>query len=112
MAATNEGREAHTSYAVVERMKHVTFVEAELHTGRTHQIRVHFQHIGFPIVGDLVYGKRHNARLSEETGCEVARQMLHASRIALKHPRTKKQMKFEAPLPKDFEKALRCYRKA
>lgn len=111
MAATDKGREAHTSYEVLERMKHVTFVEAGLHTGRTHQIRVHFQHIGFPIVGDLVYGKKQNVRLADETGCEVVRQMLHASRIALKHPRTKKRMKFEAPLPKDFEKALRCFRR-
>ena len=112
MAATEDGREAHTSYEVVERMKHVTFVEAGLHTGRTHQIRVHFQHIGFPIVGDLVYGKKQNVRLTDETGCEVARQMLHASRIVLKHPRTKKRMKFEAPLPNDFKKALSCFRKA
>lgn len=112
MAATDDGREAHTSYEVVERLKHVTYVEAGLHTGRTHQIRVHFQHIGFPIVGDLVYGKRQNVRLAEETGCEVARQMLHASRITLKHPRTKKQVKFEAPLPKDFKAALQCFRKA
>ena len=112
MTATDDGREAHTSYEVVERMKRVTFVEAGLHTGRTHQIRVHFQHIGFPIVGDLVYGKKQNARLFDETGCEVSRQMLHASQIILKHPRTKKQMKFKAPLPKDFEAALKCFRKA
>jgi 23S rRNA pseudouridine1911/1915/1917 synthase len=111
MAAVDKGREAHTSFEVLERMKHVTFVEAGLHTGRTHQIRVHFQHIGFPIVGDFVYGKRHNVRIVDETGCEVSRQMLHASRIALKHPRTKKQMKFEAPLPKDFQAALKCFRK-
>jgi 23S rRNA pseudouridine1911/1915/1917 synthase len=112
MAATEDGREAHTSYKVLERMSHVTLVEAELHTGRTHQIRVHFQHIGFPIVGDLVYGERKNAKLRDTTGCEVARQLLHASRIVLKHPRTKKQMKFEAPLPKDFKAALKCFRAA
>jgi 23S rRNA pseudouridine1911/1915/1917 synthase len=110
MAATNDGREAHTSYKIIERLPHVTLVEAGLHTGRTHQIRVHFQHIGFPIVGDLVYGKRQNARLLEETGCEVTRQMLHASRIELKHPRTKKVVKFEAPLPSDFKAALKCFR--
>jgi 23S rRNA pseudouridine1911/1915/1917 synthase len=112
MAAVDKGREAHTSYDVVERMKHVTFVEVELHTGRTHQIRVHFQHIGCPVVGDLVYGKRQNGRLFDTTDCEVSRQMLHASRIVLKHPRTKKRMKFEAPLPKDFQSALKCFRKA
>jgi 23S rRNA pseudouridine1911/1915/1917 synthase len=111
MAAGDDGREAHTSYEVMERMSLVTFVEAQLHTGRTHQIRVHFQHIGFPIVGDLVYGKRKNDTLFEASGCEVSRQMLHASKIVLKHPRTKKKMAFEAPLPKDFEKALKCFRK-
>jgi 23S rRNA pseudouridine1911/1915/1917 synthase len=111
MAASDDGREAHTSYEVIERMAHVTHVEAQLHTGRTHQIRVHFQHIGFPIVGDLVYGKRKNAMLFETAGCEVTRQMLHASQIVLKHPRTKKRMKFEAPLPKDFQAALKCFRK-
>jgi 23S rRNA pseudouridine1911/1915/1917 synthase len=111
MAATDDGREAHTSYEVIERMSHVTLIAALLHTGRTHQIRVHFQHIGFPIVGDLVYGKRKNDALFEATGCEVPRQMLHASKIVLKHPRTKKRMKFEAPLPKDFQTALKCFRK-
>jgi len=112
MAASDDGRDAHTSYEVIERMKHVTFVEAQIHTGRTHQIRVHFQHIGYPVVGDLVYGKRKNDTLFEAAGCEVARQMLHASRIVLKHPRTKKQVKFEAPLPKDFNAALKCFRRA
>jgi 23S rRNA pseudouridine1911/1915/1917 synthase len=112
MAAGDKGREAHTSYSVVERLRLVTLIEAGLHTGRTHQIRVHFQHIGFPIVGDLVYGKRQNARLAEATGCEVNRQMLHASRIILNHPRTGKRVKFEAPLPKDFKAALKCFRAA
>jgi 23S rRNA pseudouridine1911/1915/1917 synthase len=60
----------------------------------------------------LVYGKKQNTRLFDDSGCEVSRQMLHASRIILKHPRTKKRMKFEAPLPKDFEAALKCFRKA
>lgn len=110
MTATDNGREAHTSYEVLERMSQVTFVEVQIHTGRTHQIRVHFQHIGFPVVGDLVYGNRKNATLAEATGCKVHRQMLHASRIILKHPRTKKKMKFEAPLPADFKAALKCFR--
>ncbi|MGZ4963854.1 MAG: RluA family pseudouridine synthase [Limisphaerales bacterium] len=111
MTARDDGREAHTSYKVIERLAHVTYVETQIHTGRTHQIRVHFQHIGYPVVGDLVYGDRKNAKLSEVTGCKVTRQMLHASRIVLKHPRTKKQMKFEAPIPKDFNAALKCFRK-
>lgn len=111
MAAIEDGREAHTSYEVVERLKHITHVEAQIHTGRTHQIRVHFEHIGFPVVGDLVYGVRKNATLLKETGCKVPRQMLHAMRIVLKHPRTGKKVKFEAPIPKDFTEALKCFRK-
>jgi 23S rRNA pseudouridine1911/1915/1917 synthase len=112
MTASEDGRDAHTTYEVVERLKHVTYVEAQIHTGRTHQIRVHFQHIGFPVVGDLVYGSRKNAALTEATGCEVSRQMLHATRIVLNHPRTKKRVTFEAPIPKDFTAALKCFRKA
>jgi len=74
----------------------------DLHTGRTHQIRVHFQHLGFPVVGDLVYGRRHNARLRETAGCGAPRLMLHARQLALTHPRTGRRMVFEAPLPADF----------
>src|SRR4051812_4788406 len=63
MAVTDEtGREARTTYRVMERLRATTFVEVGLHTGRTHQIRVHFQFLGFPLVGDLTYGQRQNRR--------------------------------------------------
>jgi 23S rRNA pseudouridine1911/1915/1917 synthase len=77
-----------------------------LHTGRTHQIRVHFQHLGYPLVGDLTYGQRQNTRLEELTGFSAPRQMLHAWRLGFKHPRTGRHMKFEAPLPEDFLDAI------
>ena len=67
MTATDDGRDAHTSYKVVERLANVTYVEAQIHTGRTHQIRVHFQHIGYPVVGDLIYGDRKNAEFCRKS---------------------------------------------
>src|SRR6185503_13299943 len=76
------GREAWTSYRVIERLRGATLVEAVLHTGRTHQIRVHFQHLGYPIVGDDTYGKRQNKRLTELTNYSAPRQLLHAHKLS------------------------------
>ena len=100
------GREARTGYRVLERLRGATLVEAILHTGRTHQIRVHFQFIGFPLVGDATYGNRQNQRLAELTGYTAPRQILHAGRLAFIHPRTAKRLSFEAPRPEDFLEAL------
>ncbi|HAV64177.1 MAG TPA: RluA family pseudouridine synthase [Verrucomicrobiales bacterium] len=100
------GRAAHTSYRVLQRYQGATLVEAHLHTGRTHQIRVHFQYIGFPLVGDATYGKRQNNRLKDLTGYVAPRQMLHAHSIAFNHPRSGIELTFRAELPKDFEEAL------
>ena len=111
MAVTDgRGREAWTSYRVLERLRSATLMEATLHTGRTHQIRVHFQHLGFPVAGDLVYGKRPNARLTELTAYTAPRQMLHARRLGFTHPGTGKKVVFEAPWPEDFKAALRAWR--
>jgi 23S rRNA pseudouridine1911/1915/1917 synthase len=100
------GRAACTSYRVLERLREATLVEALLHTGRTHQIRVHFQYIGFPIVGDMTYGNRQNNRLAELTNYTAPRQMLHARKLTFTHPRTGKKLSFEAPWPEDFKDAL------
>jgi 23S rRNA pseudouridine1911/1915/1917 synthase len=104
------GREARTNYRVLERLEAATLVEAVLHTGRTHQIRVHFQFIGFPLVGDATYGNRQNQRLGDLTGYSAPRQMLHASRLAFIHPRSAKRLSFEAPRPEDFLDALAALR--
>jgi 23S rRNA pseudouridine1911/1915/1917 synthase len=104
------GREARTGYQVLERLRGATLVEAVLHTGRTHQIRVHFQFLGFPLVGDATYGNRQNQRLAELTNYAAPRQMLHACRLAFIHPRTGKRMSFEAPRPEDFQDALAALR--
>jgi 23S rRNA pseudouridine1911/1915/1917 synthase len=107
MAVDEEfGREAHTSYRVLERLRGATLVQAWLHTGRTHQIRVHFKFLGFPLLGDATYGHRHNQHLEELTQYRAPRQMLHAYRLAFIHPRTAKRLLFEAPRPEDFKDAL------
>jgi 23S rRNA pseudouridine1911/1915/1917 synthase len=111
MAVTDgRGRDAWTSYRTLERLREATLVEALLHTGRTHQIRVHFKHIGFPLVGDDTYGNRPNKRLTELTGYRAPRQMLHAHKLAFKHPRSGKKLSFEAPWPEDFRDALGALR--
>jgi 23S rRNA pseudouridine1911/1915/1917 synthase len=107
MAVDEEfGREAHTSYRVLERLRGATLAEASLHTGRTHQIRVHFKFLGYPLVGDATYGQRQNQRLAELTGYAAPRQMLHAFRLGFIHPRTARRLRFEAPRPADFLEAL------
>jgi 23S rRNA pseudouridine1911/1915/1917 synthase len=100
------GREAHTSYRVLERLRGATLAEALLHTGRTHQIRVHFKFLGHPLLGDATYGQRPNQRLTEQTGYEAARQMLHAFQLGFIHPRTARRLTFQAPRPEDFKDAL------
>jgi len=107
----DSGRAAHTGYRVLERLNSATFVEAQLHTGRTHQIRVHFQFLGHPLVGDVTYGARQNKKLVELTGYEPPRVMLHARELSFIHPRTEREMSFEAPLPEDFRVALKSLRR-
>jgi len=101
------GRAAHTSYRVLERLREATLVEARLHTGRTHQIRVHFQFIGHALVGDETYGQRQNRRFTELTGYAAPRVMLHAHKLAFLHPRSSKRLCFESPRPADFADAAR-----
>jgi 23S rRNA pseudouridine1911/1915/1917 synthase len=111
MAVTDEsGRDAWTSYRVLERFKAATWVEAVLHTGRTHQIRVHFHHLGTPLVGDEMYGNRQNLRLKELARYAAPRQMLHARKLSFVHPGTGRRVVFEAPLPEDFRAALAALR--
>jgi 23S rRNA pseudouridine1911/1915/1917 synthase len=102
------GRDAWTSYRVQQRLRHSTFVEVTLHTGRTHQIRVHFQHFGHPVFGDDTYGKKQSARLAELTGFSPARSMLHSWRLGFKHPRKARLIEVEAPLPVDMREALKA----
>ena len=102
----DSGRAAHTQWRVLERLNAATWVEAHIFTGRTHQIRVHFQFLGHPLAGDKTYGARQNTRLADATGYEAPRVMLHALKLSFVHPRTEKKLNFQAPLPADFRKAL------
>jgi 23S rRNA pseudouridine1911/1915/1917 synthase len=99
-------RDARTGWRVIERLANCTLVEATLHTGRTHQIRVHFKHIGFPLAGDALYGKKATAQLASDTGVRADRQMLHAQSLAFTHPRSGERLTFEAAWPSDFEQVL------
>jgi 23S rRNA pseudouridine1911/1915/1917 synthase len=103
----DDGRAAHTSYQLIERLNAATLVDAQIHTGRTHQIRVHFQFINHPLVGDETYGARSNLRLKELTNYAAPRVMLHARDLSFEHPRTKKMAAFTAPVPPDFKDALK-----
>jgi 23S rRNA pseudouridine1911/1915/1917 synthase len=100
MAVTHRGKPARTGFRVVERFGHAALVECRLETGRTHQIRVHFQHIRHPLVGDPVYrrGTRH--------GMSFPRQALHAAELTLIHPRSRKSMTWRSPLPRDLKRLL------
>jgi len=113
MAVRDDGdrRAAHTSWRVLERLHAATLVEAQIHTGRTHQIRVHFQFLGFPVAGDNTYGAKPNARLKELTNYAAPRVLLHARELTFVHPRTQQPLKLDAPLPDDFKHALKLLRK-
>lgn len=106
------GRAARTSYQLKEDFSEASLVEATLHTGRTHQIRVHFKHLGFPILGDQTYGLRQTKALAQKLAFTPARQLLHAFRLQFVHPRTNEQIEAEAPIPRDFEQALERLRAA
>jgi 23S rRNA pseudouridine1911/1915/1917 synthase len=98
MAVRHGGREAVTSFEVVERYERVTLVRLFPKTGRTHQIRVHLAAIGHPILGDPVYGRGHHRTQRER----APRQALHAEKIAFRHPHTGARASFTAPLAEDL----------
>ena len=105
MAVTQKhSRHAVTHYRVIERMEKFTLIEAQLETGRTHQIRVHMTYIGHPLLGDPVYGPK-------KQPISLEGQALHARVLGFIHPRTGEYMEFEAPLPPHFEALLERLRK-
>ncbi|EPH95469.1 pseudouridine synthase, RluA family [Enterococcus faecalis 13-SD-W-01] len=99
-----DGKPAVTHFTVLERFEGFTLVELQLETGRTHQIRVHMQYIGYPLAGDPVYGPKKTLKGHG--------QFLHAKMLGFTHPTTQQQMVFEAPLPEIFEKTLDKLRKS
>ena len=99
MAVNKNGKNAVTHIKVLERFEKYTLLEVNIETGRTHQIRVHLSHIGYPIIGDYTYSNGKN-----EFGIEG--QCLHAKQLEFKHPITEKEMKLEAELPQYFREIL------
>jgi 23S rRNA pseudouridine1911/1915/1917 synthase len=107
MAVTPTGKEATTHYRVSDRFRNHTFIRCKLETGRTHQIRVHMAHIGYPLVGDPVYAGRKRlpkgvTRAVSEALREFNRQALHAAQLELVHPRTGERMAWQADTPDDM----------
>jgi 23S rRNA pseudouridine1911/1915/1917 synthase len=108
MAVTDRGKPARTAYDVLERLPGATLLSCKLESGRTHQIRVHLQSIGHPLVGDPVY--RRGAKSLGLGGFK--RQALHAARLELVHPRTGRMRHWESAMPEDFCALLRLFRNA
>lgn len=113
------GKPSSTYYQVLERLPGVTWVAAMPHTGRTHQIRVHLAHLGYPIVNDPQYGITigrtwHNIREDRKKKglpfADIHRHALHAFRLTFRHPVTGEEKTFEAPVPKDMTDLLEYYR--
>jgi len=100
------GKPAVTHYDILERYPGLTLLRCRLETGRTHQIRVHMQHIGHPLVGDTVYAsaRRGSAKIP------FPRQALHAERLGLVHPVSQQDMSWTTPLPPDFASLLQALR--
>lgn len=97
-AVVDKGKHAVTHFQVIERFGDFTLVECRLETGRTHQIRVHMNYIGFPLAGDPKYGPRKTI--------DFGGQVLHAGVLGFIHPVTKEYLEFESPLPEDFKQLL------
>ena len=96
---SSRGRPAKTDYRVIRSREQASLVECRLHSGRTHQIRVHLHHLGHPVFGDKVYAAR--------SAKNFPRQMLHAWKLGFRHPKTGGWKSFEAPLPHDFATAIK-----
>lgn len=110
MAVNERGKPARTAWEVLERLPGATLVACKLESGRTHQIRVHLQSIGHPLVGDPVYRRGARSEMPPLPGGAFNRQALHAARLELVHPRTSRKRVWESPLPADFRALLKAFR--
>lgn len=102
MAVVKKGKPARTHYKVIENFSGCTLLECALESGRTHQIRVHMQHIGHPLVGDPVYGKKPLPSPNASRLSAFHRQALHARRLSFVHPESGELLEFESDLPEDL----------
>jgi 23S rRNA pseudouridine1911/1915/1917 synthase len=106
------GKRAVTNWRVVERLGAAVRIEAELETGRTHQVRVHMAALGLPLLGDAIYGKPPRDPTLKDIGRMLGRQALHARRLGFRHPATGAWLEFVSELPQDFARALAALRAA
>jgi 23S rRNA pseudouridine1911/1915/1917 synthase len=111
MAVRRDGRAAVTHYRIEKKYRAHTLARVRLETGRTHQIRVHLAHVGYPIVGDPVYGGRRRLPAGATPALKAAlegfrRQALHAERLSFTHPRSGEPVSYHAPLPADLRELL------
>ena len=123
MVIHSRGKESITHYKLREQFQHFAFIELDIKTGRTHQIRIHLEALGYPLIVDSIYGKRDAFYLSEikhkkyrlSKGQEerplLTRTALHAGRLQFEHPTTKEQMTLEVPLHKDLKAVVNQLRK-
>ncbi|OQY46080.1 MAG: hypothetical protein B6242_08730 [Anaerolineaceae bacterium 4572_78] len=99
MAPVETGKPAQTHFTVLQNLRHFSLLSLDIKTGRTHQIRVHLNWLGYPIVGDMVYGQR-------KTNLAFERQFLHAYQLSFTHPNTEERLIFKATLPPDLKNIL------
>lgn len=102
---TKRGKEALTTWKVIEHYRSASLIEAKLGTGRTHQIRVHFASIGHPVLGDRTYGSKTSLEIGKRK-IIFPRQMLHAELLGFTHPITKEYLEFRSQLPEDMEEKI------
>jgi 23S rRNA pseudouridine1911/1915/1917 synthase len=103
----SNAREARTDWRMLARIDGTTLVEVQLHTGRTHQIRVHFSALRHPVVGDTLYGATPQLRAGKCTLPSLSRNFLHAAKLGFTQPRTGAWLELQAPLPQDLREFLR-----
>ncbi|NND65724.1 MAG: RNA pseudouridine synthase, partial [Gammaproteobacteria bacterium] len=111
MTVRDDGKPAVTHYRLIERLPGVTYLSVQLETGRTHQIRVHMNHIGYPLVGDRQYAAHNKLPRKASPECRQAirdfpRQALHAYRLKLNHPEYNETYEWEIPTAADIQRLV------
>ncbi len=107
MTISEKGRHAVSHYQVLKRWSKFSLLKVSLETGRTHQIRVHMASLGYPLVGDLIYNRKSTGSSEARHKLSLTGHALHATQLSFVHPVTKLLLKFNSPLPNDFQSLIR-----